>query len=67
MRVVEEGSPADSAGIRQGDLVVAVNGNAVATADDLFDAMDASGNDLRVTVVRGTEESEITVRLEPNG
>jgi serine protease Do len=67
VRVVEEGSPADAAGIRQGDLLVAVNGAAVSTADDLFDAMDASGNELHVTVVRGTDESDITVRFESNG
>lgn len=67
VRVVEEGSPAAGAGIRQGDLIVAVNGNAVSTADDLFDAMDASADELRVTVVRGTDESDITVRLESSG
>ena len=67
VRVVEEGSPADTAGIRQGDLIVAVNGTAVTTADDLFEAMDASGNELLVTVVRGTDESDITVQLEASG
>jgi serine protease Do len=67
VRVVEEGSPADSAGIRQGDLIVAVNGAAVGNADDLFDAMEAAGGELQVTVVRGTEEIDITVRLEPTG
>ena len=67
VRVVEEGSPAESAGIRQGDLIVAVNGAAVTNADDLFDAMEDGAGELQVKVVRGTEEIDITVRLEPTG
>lgn len=67
VRVVEEASPAESAGIRQGDLIVAVNGTAVTNADDLFDAMEAAGGELQVTVVRASEEIDITVRLEPTG
>jgi len=67
VRVVEEGSPAATAGIRQGDLIVAVSGTAVTTADDLFDAMEAAGEELRITVVRGTDESDITVRLGSSG
>jgi len=67
VRVVEEGSPAATAGIRQGDLIVAVSGTVVTTADDLFDAMEAAGEELRITVVRGTDESDITVRLGSSG
>ena len=66
VRVVEEGSPAAAAGLTEGDLIVAVNGTAVTTADDLFDAMDTA-DDLRVSVVRGTEELEITVPLSAGG
>ena len=62
VRVVEDGSPAATAGLREGDLIVAVNGAPVASADDLFDAMDTA-DELRVNVVRGTEELEITVQL----
>lgn len=65
VRVVEEGSPAESAGVRQGDLIVAVNGTAVRTADDLFDAMEAGAAELQLRVLRGTEETDITVRLAP--
>ena len=67
VRVVEEGSPAEGAGIRQGDLIVAVNGAAVTNADDLFDAMETGAGELQVNVVRGTDELDITVRLEPTG
>ena len=66
VRVVEDASPAASAGLREGDLIVAVNGTPVASADDLFDAMD-TGNELRLTIVRGTDESEITVQLHAGG
>jgi S1-C subfamily serine protease len=67
VRVVEDGSPAETAGIRQGDLLVAVNGAPVGSADDLFDAMEAGAGELQVSVVRGTEEVNITVRVEPTG
>src|SRR3954451_5744339 len=66
VRVVEEGSPAATAGIREGDLIAAVNGAAGSNADDLFDAMDATG-DVRLTVVRGSEEIEITVQVNSGG
>ena len=66
VRVVEEGSPAASADLREGDLIVSINGTPVTSADDLFDAMDAAG-ELRVGVVRGTEELEITVQLHAGG
>jgi serine protease Do len=67
VRVVEDGAPAASAGIRQGDLIVAVNGTAVSNADDLFDAIDVGAGELQVKVVRGTDEIDITVRLESTG
>jgi serine protease Do len=66
VRVVEDGSPAANAGMREGDLIVAVNDTAVSSADDLFDAME-SGSDLRLTVVRGSDETEITVQLNAGG
>jgi serine protease Do len=40
VRNVEEGSPADEAGIRQGDLITEVNRQPVRTVDDLRRAVD---------------------------
>ena len=37
----------------------------LATADDLFDALDAATGELVVAVVRGTDELTLTVRFEP--
>jgi serine protease Do len=60
VREVEEGSPAATAGITEGDLIVAVGGRAITNADDLFDALGTSG-DLELTLVRGVEELTVTV------
>lgn len=60
VREVEDGSPAATAGISEGDLIVAVGDRAISSADDLFDALGANG-DLGVTIVRGAEEVAVTV------
>ena len=67
VRVVEEGSPAANAGMREGDLIVGVNGAAVTNPDDLFDAMETGADELRLTVVRGSDEVEITIQLNAGG
>jgi serine protease Do len=63
VRDVEEGSPAEAAGLAQGDLIVAAAGRAVATADDLFEAMGSLAADapLEVQVLRGSEERTVTI------
>src|SRR5215217_6735722 len=58
VRGVLEGSPAARAGLRRGDLLVGAGGRALATPDDLFDALDAATGTLAVAYVRGTEEHE---------
>ncbi|MDP9240508.1 MAG: S1C family serine protease [Actinomycetota bacterium] len=69
VRVVEEGSPADRAGIKEGDLLVSAGGRPVRTHDDLYDALDAAATEaaLAVQLVRGAEEIEVSVSFdEPN-
>jgi len=63
VRDVEEGSPAEAAGLAQGDLIVSAAGQAVATADDLFEAMGSLAADapLEVQVLRGAEERTVTI------
>jgi serine protease Do len=64
VRWVEERGPADRAGIEKGDLIVAAGGEPVARVDDLQPRVEAAGaGDLALTVVRGTEEREVTVAL----
>jgi serine protease Do len=65
VRVVEEGSAAAAAGLQEGDLLTTAGAAPLASADDLFDALDAATDELVVAVVRGTDELTLTVRFEP--
>jgi serine protease Do len=60
VREVEDGSPAATAGIAEGDLIVSVGGAAITSADDLFDALAGDGS-LEIGLVRGAEELTVTV------
>jgi serine protease Do len=64
VRGVEDGSPAQRAGVERGDLVVAAGGREVEGIDSLYAALDAvpaGGGTLGLTVVRGTDERELEV------
>jgi serine protease Do len=63
VREVEDGSPAATAGIAEGDLIVSAGGRDVASADDLFDvlASGATAASLEVTLLRGADERTVTV------
>ena len=63
VRGVEPGSPADGAGLKQGDLLVAAGGRELRGFDDLFDALEGTTEALALTVVRGAEEREVTARF----
>lgn len=65
VRVVEEGSPADRAGVRTGDLLVGIGGRPLQTHDDIYDALDAHRTGaLAVQLVRGAEEHEVSVSFD---
>jgi serine protease Do len=68
VRAVEDGGPAASAGIRQGDLVVAVAGTPVTTVDELAAALAAAlsgagAGPVELALVRGVEDLTISVTL----
>ncbi|HZA84247.1 MAG TPA: S1C family serine protease [Actinomycetes bacterium] len=69
VRVVEDGGPADRAGLRTGDLVVEAGGRPVTDADQLYEVLDQAGEDpsLTLRVVRGTDELTVTVGLGESG
>lgn len=59
---VRPGSPAERAGLRPGDVVIAVDGRPISFAGDLARAVaGAGGRDLRWTVDRGGRPVEATV------
>lgn len=62
VRGVEDSSPADRAGLRRGDLLVAAAGRPLRSVDDLFAALDDAGDgSLELDVVRGSEEITVAV------
>jgi serine protease Do len=63
VRGVEEGGSAARAGLERGDLLVGVNGTALTSVDELFDALEAATS-LTLSIVRGTDEREVTVTLQ---
>jgi serine protease Do len=69
VRVVEDGGPADRAGLRTGDLVVEAGGRPVTDADALYEVLDQVGEDQTLTlrVVRGTDELTVTVAFGDTG
>ncbi|MEB3351627.1 MAG: trypsin-like peptidase domain-containing protein [Cyanobacteriota bacterium] len=61
---VVQGSPAESAGLRRGDLVVAVGQDAVPTPSALLQQVERStvGEPLPLTVLRGDQELRLAIR-----
>jgi serine protease Do len=68
VRAVETDSPADRAGVAEGDLIVAADRRPVEGIDSLHRAIDtAAGGTLELTVVRGANERELKVELAGAG
>jgi serine protease Do len=63
VRGVEEGSPAEAAGIREGDLIVGVGGTAVADPDELSAALAKASGKVKVGIVRGVDELQLEADL----
>ncbi|UDY37040.1 S1C family serine protease [Dermatobacter hominis] len=61
IRSVVPDSAAAQAGLGEGDLVIAVDGTAVRDVDDVWDALDAGGDTVDVSVLRGADERTVTV------
>ena len=67
IKEVREGTPAEKAGLKAGDVIVKVEGRAVADAGDLREALDEQEESVEVTIVRDRSERTIQVKLEPSG
>jgi serine protease Do len=69
VRAVEDGSPADAAGIEAGDLLAAAGGRELDGVDTLYEVLDGltGGGSVELTVVRGTEERTVTVEFDTTG
>lgn len=63
VRDVEHGSAAEIAGLRAGDLILALAGVELRSLGDLHAALDAAGPREPVLVVRGSDRLELAVEL----
>ncbi len=62
VRGVEDGSPAEAAGIAEGDLLVGAAGHPISDVDTLHEVLRDAGFPLELTLVRGAEERVVTVQ-----
>lgn len=62
---VEPGTPAASAGISQGDVIIGIDDHAVGSAESLtgFVRQYRAGDEVRITLIRGGEEVSLTTTL----
>ena len=76
VREVEDGSAAQAAGIREGDMIVEAGGRAIVEPDDVYDALGTAdaNSAFPVKLVRGADELTVEARFsgaagssEPSG
>ena len=63
VRGVEEGGRAAAAGVRVGDVLVRAGNVELTTPDALLDVIDAAGDVLELSLVRGAESLQLAVAL----
>jgi serine protease Do len=63
VRAVEDGSPADAAGLQRGDLLVELDGKALERIDDLYTALDANADAIALGVLRGADRRDVQIRF----
>ena len=65
VREVEDGSPAATAGLQEGDLLIEAAGRPIVEPDDVYDALGTvqSGATLSLRIVRGADERTVEVRF----
>lgn len=61
VRGVEDGSPADRAGIREGDLLIEAAGQPLVDSDGLAAILAEAGMPIELKIVRGDEERAVSV------
>jgi serine protease Do len=63
VRAVEDGSPADAAGLQRGDLLVELGGKPLERIDDLYAALDANVDAIELGVLRGADRRDVQIRF----
>jgi serine protease Do len=63
VRLVEEGSPADVAGVREGDVLVTAGDQETSDVDDLHRVLSAGGDSLDLGLVRVNDRLTVTARF----
>jgi S1-C subfamily serine protease len=64
---VEDDSPASRAGLKAGDVIVAINGNSVNSSPDVMRAVGETGEsgELAITYLRDRKTATVTAKIEP--
>jgi S1-C subfamily serine protease len=62
---VISGSGASTAGVKQGDIIVKIDGTKIASAQDVTSVISLKhpGDNIKITVVRGKQHLSLTITL----